>query len=64
MALYFTVSKREEVEKEKKENEEKERGRCIRGLMQWSPSRGASALRERWCRTQGGLLAFSKALVP
>ena len=63
-ALYCTVSKREEVEKEKKEKEEERRGRCIPGLMRWSPSRGASALRERWCRTQGGCLAFLRALAP
>ena len=59
-ALYCTVSKREEAEKKETE----ERGRCVPGLVQWSPSHGASALRERWCRTQGGCLAFLRALVP
>ena len=62
--LYCTVSKREEEEKKRKSKRRRERERCIPGLMQWSPSRGASALRERWCRTQGGCLAFSRALAP
>ena len=50
--------------KQKKKEKEEERGRCVPELVQWSPSHGASALRERWCRTLGGCLAFLKALAP
>ena len=59
-SLYYTVSKRrrgrrrEKGENEiRREGEGEGEGRCAPGLLRQSPFYGASALRERWRRTQG-----------